>query len=479
MGTSNDLSYRLHVCRWLVVLALGCLWGLSAGATNWDRYTDFYWNKGNGNITAFPGQGSGNMWSSYTKTPMAGGTKATGPTKALPFNPSPTANFSAHFSPGGMARALANPAVMVPLLAFPIIDYLLEEACVQMAGGTYTLAPGGQWQECRFGPQATTLYTTCMAPGCSYQSGQLSTPQEAEVYGNNKMTQLLGTATYVSTPYTQQAGSFYVMRSSGLGSSYQWLVTAVPGTTTVQVGWDPIPASAAETKLAAKLDAWTQCDFSYGYGACAQFDNKASKDVLDALMNSGQSVEMSGASAQGQTQLNSPPRTETTTNTTNNTTTNTTTNTTNNYTYNNPAPPGTTITITHNAVSTVTTTTVNNSTQQVTNQSTTTTQEDKQPEEKDPCEKDSSAIGCAKLDTVEGPELPKTTKTLTYQAEDVMGGGACPSDKFAMVGGYQVKAWDWQSSCGYITTYVKPVILAAAAFIALIIIMPGGWGKSE
>ena len=95
------------------------------------------------------------------------------------------------------------------------------------------------------------------------------------------------------------------------------------------------------------------------------------------------------------------------------------------------------------------------------------------PDPVDPCEKNPESIACKEIDTPEG-EIPRSNKDLTY-TEDTMfsGGGACPADKYMTVHtGQQLKVWDWQQSCSWIVSYVRPVLLVIAAYIALMILVP-------
>lgn len=170
---------------------------------------------------------------------------------------------------------------------------------------------------------------------------------------------------------------------------------------------------------------------------------------------------------------------------TNNSTTNTTTNnstTTNNYNYS-----GGTVTNTSTVTSTTTTTAVKNadgSTTTTTGPSTTTTttngnEAPAKPEaEKDTptqCDKYPDTLGCAQLDTPEG-EIPKENKTVTFQAEDVLGSGACPANvtaSFATLGGQSATIVDWQTFCG-MALPLRGLVIALASIMAFFIIMPGG-----
>lgn len=87
-------------------------------------------------------------------------------------------------------------------------------------------------------------------------------------------------------------------------------------------------------------------------------------------------------------------------------------------------------------------------------------------DERDLCEKNPDILACQKVDTeVEDAEIPKAQKTVSYQAENIWGGGSCPADQYARVGGQQVKVVDWSRDCQFITDYVRPVTLVVCALI--------------
>ena len=98
----------------------------------------------------------------------------------------------------------------------------------------------------------------------------------------------------------------------------------------------------------------------------------------------------------------------------------------------------------------------------------------KPEEQKSLCEKHPDILACAKpeLDTPDG-EIPKATREITYQEQDVFGGGSCPADKYATIGGRSMMVYDWQQTCGVVSTYLRPLILLLGAMGALFILIPG------
>lgn len=99
----------------------------------------------------------------------------------------------------------------------------------------------------------------------------------------------------------------------------------------------------------------------------------------------------------------------------------------------------------------------------------------KPEEQQSLCEKHPDILACAKpdFDTPEG-EIPKSNKDVILQEENLFGGGSCPSDLyFTPHGLQQLKVWDWNNACGYITGYVKPILIICCTFAAFMILIPG------
>lgn len=107
----------------------------------------------------------------------------------------------------------------------------------------------------------------------------------------------------------------------------------------------------------------------------------------------------------------------------------------------------------------------------------TTTEEKPEPEqESDLCKLHPDILACSKpeLDTPTG-EIPRTTKTLNYQPENLgFGGGSCPADITQMIGGRAVTIFSYAKACEILSGPVRALVLVLGAWIAMMILMPGG-----
>lgn len=105
------------------------------------------------------------------------------------------------------------------------------------------------------------------------------------------------------------------------------------------------------------------------------------------------------------------------------------------------------------------------------------TTESDTPKEETPglCDLYPDILACAKpeLDKPD-TEIPREDRTITYEAENLFGEGACPADSMATLGTLQqtVKVWDWQKTCEYALP-LRAIVLALASFAAFLIVMPG------
>lgn len=394
---------------WLVVAFLLGLVQV-AHAVEWNSGKDFVWNATSGKITAFPGAGSGNVWSTASKGIGSTGPFASFP-KALPFNPSPTANFKAGFTPAAMARALSPMSAITTLVGYAVIQKAVQEACLRLGG---TVQSGLVWQECTYTSTEQWYSTFGNNPP---PLGPWGSPAEGVAFGNTRLSGLLGTPTYVvsETRYSDTLYEACYKRSSGLGSTYCYQFTRGSGSVTPSGYKDSTPA-VAEAKLSAKLSEWSQADFLYGR------QNGDTVQVLDALILNGVPVdatvwsEWQTQNLNGQLQtlnpsdpskvtINHPTETFTVRgfdSQGNPTTVSTTTkNSVSEYRtdQNGSGSPSTNINITQNTTSTTNngpTTTVNNNTNNTTNTTTTNTGGTTPAGEvKTDCDKYPGSLGCA------------------------------------------------------------------------------------
>lgn len=421
-----------------ILFFLTVLFSSQAFAVEWKKDSDFLWNASTGKIDVFPGSGSGQIWSAAELKPSA-----FGPTlqrqKALPFNPSPRADFKSTFKPSAIAKGLLNPtSALITLAGAAIIQEALENACVRVMGGSMEIAPGAQWEECKYKEEISGVYTAGL--NSFPKVGKASTPGAAcsSAASQNSFTS--------STAYNTTSRTYAVISSSPTSCMLQSTtvftpIPGVPSTSTGSVfnagmlfssvktevfdGYKPATLAAAEAKVKPVLDAWTQSDFLYGFSP----DNKASQ-VVDAIMKSGNGIEpdikVTGPAS-------SPT---TTTSTVNSNGTTTTKNTTNNYQYTTNSPVSSTVTVT-----TVTTTNVTNTTTGEVTETTSTTEEGKDTE--DPCIKNPERVGCAKLgDVPETQQIPKLDVPITFTPTIFASPAGCPAAHTGVitVGAFS-KAW--------------------------------------
>lgn len=168
----------------------------------------------------------------------------------------------------------------------------------------------------------------------------------------------------------------------------------------------------------------------------------------------------------GPSSVPGPTTSTTTNNTTNNTSSTVTTNTTNNYTY-----EGNKVTNIGTSISSTTTTKNPDGTTTTTGTSTTNTTPGTpaEPEEqKVQCDKYPNSLGCADLDVPAG-DIPKSNKNITFSEEAVLGGGSCPADR--LIGQY---TFSYAPTCSTITSYVRPLVLMIAGWMAIVIIFSIG-----
>lgn len=95
-------------------------------------------------------------------------------------------------------------------------------------------------------------------------------------------------------------------------------------------------------------------------------------------------------------------------------------------------------------------------------------------EQADTCKANPTSVGCSKLETPTGDAIPKKTVELTFLPESLgLGAGSCPAP-FAWndsMGSHQI---DLASFCAVVVNVIKPLLLMAAALMAIFIIAPIG-----
>lgn len=476
--------HRNHVRNGFLALALGSL-SLTAQAVEWNKATNFLW-KTNGNISqGVPGAGSGSIISEVSA--KAGGGVHLNGSRALPWHPQPDqyadwAKWKASISPQQIAKGVVRPGFIIPLIAGELISKLLNEACVRLAGGEMKLSDGAAWEEC-----APAGETTNYVPATQVYTGDkgLITPSASAAC--TSMAPLAGvtlaSVVIKGTGYAQSADCMFQPQDGGPLQKFttlqgnpacrmltgQWSISLPEyrdGTWKCLVvesneAYQPATPEAVQARIKDKVMNWTQADFSYGY---TDKQGDGTGLVLE-ILDKGGKFESDPPEVNGPGTSTAPPHTTTKTNTDGSTTTTTTT-TTNHYTYS-----GDKVSYTTTAVTVSQTCTAAGSCTTETETKTDDKPKDPDKEKEDECEKFPERVGCAELDEV-SEEVPSDERNLTFSEESLFGGGSCPSDKYMTMAGQNMKVYDWQQSCSYIVTYLRPIILVLAAFVALMIVLP-------
>lgn len=104
---------------------------------------------------------------------------------------------------------------------------------------------------------------------------------------------------------------------------------------------------------------------------------------------------------------------------------------------------------------------------------TTTIEEESEEDDEEKCKEGDKTAGCAELDEPTG-EIPKRTETLDFDDSNLFGMGQCPADVKVSIGGAERTAIDFSGTvCPMVVTYVRPLVIALATFMALMILIPG------
>jgi hypothetical protein len=89
------------------------------------------------------------------------------------------------------------------------------------------------------------------------------------------------------------------------------------------------------------------------------------------------------------------------------------------------------------------------------------------------CELFPNVLACAEFGEPEGDEIPTEERDVSFEAENLFGGGSCPADTSITFQGQSLTVGQWSTWCGYLVTYVRPMVLLLAAFTALMIVARG------
>lgn len=176
------------------------------------------------------------------------------------------ANWKAMATPTGMAKSLMNPAsAALTLLAFPLIKYALDQACVGVLGGV--LKEGAVWQECDFINSEVDMW---------YVSGSPATKSSTQAGACNLYaSQGVGFPWWATPPLTGAIdvnGLCVIRRAAngqyvdGRGFVYAGKET-VPTSNGMKPATSPEALQRVEQNIAATVQQWCQADFTAGLGA--------------------------------------------------------------------------------------------------------------------------------------------------------------------------------------------------------------------
>lgn len=468
MGERNVLSARALLLRWLVAVALALL-ALSASARSTDRTAELLWSQSGNTATGTVTKGGS---ASQPTTYGRGGGKAYAErTKQLPWPGRSQAENMAKWkqwaTPQGMAKSMMRPGAAVGIVAGVGIGLLLNEACVRVFGGSMQLADGAQWEQCVFGQTTVTVWRTNVGNGTNDDSSPYVPEADdvSQAASCNKGAMI----------FAQQWPSSGVVRGEprnfGSATSPNWscemynaqdvyqgglLLYTVQKQQLAQTGWESATEAAAEAKITTKLEE--RC------GA----DNQLCSDVLKELLDKGAQVEVEELpQVTGPAEVPGNPKVEKITNPDGSTTTRTT-NTTNKYTYQDNR-------VTQTIVTTVTNVTVNPD-----GSSTTQTEQKEEADQRTHCEKYPNDDQCTDDRDVPSGDIPRSNRVLTYVAESLgFGSGSCPADIIKTYRGQSVTVFSYAKGCELLTNNVKPIVLLLSAWIAFVILVPGGPGKGD
>lgn len=482
MKAENGASYSLRGWLAFAALAVLSLIGANAHARITGHAVDLLWNQQGGMATA-TATGSGSTPLTFKPT-SSGGAEATGkkglpwPGKSQAMN---MANWKMSASAGNMAKSLITPLGVATMVGAPILKQLADSACVRLLGGEFK--EGAVWDQCVFTPTNQDQWKTNLSNNDMYRSSrEAACDARVQYLTANSQIQFSTVKAVTSTggEYNQGLCSYDVWWKTGQ-SAGQYVSTGSESfmkrvaVIDVQTGWAPAGSADVETKLTAKVKEWCQSDFTAGLsdGKCAEVAASIATPNIGLLIDQSSikpcqlgvnwtcPAEVTGpASAEKSTSTKTTTKTNPDGTTT---TTVVTTTITNNYNYDKD-------TVTNKETTKVTTTENGITSEQVT-----TNEEVTPPEEdtrEDLCKVNPEASACKELDKPEEVEVPKSSKDVVYEPEDLgWGSGSCPAP-FGWTDSLGSHSINLQPYCEKITGVVRPVVLLLAALMALAIALP-------
>lgn len=477
MEIRNGFSFRTAIRAWWHVAALGCL-SLSAHAQS-DFGQKIWWKADHNSLSAEVARSLGTPSATY---PAAGAPSVNGarisnlagawPTAAMKTNlpvpgKSAAIDVIARVKPASVGAAFGRLATKVG----PVSNVVALVAFAAEVG--YIIKGDGTME--KPDPNACTV-APCYEYRATATSGGVSFPSSYRTSRDAAATEAVAAlaASFgrtVCTPGTTEAYSTTAVLLPPAGaSSFNWRRT----TSTTNCNTNAVSdfnsdfigqiASRTRTPDTATTIPATGADLETAVAGKPGFSTTSaiSAAIAEAIKN-GEVIEYDPAAVSGPA---SKPGNSSTTNNPDGTVT--TVSVTHNYTYNGPKVTVTTAT---------TTTTVN----PATGATTTTTKTDAEAvpdtppveEEKNPCDLNPDALGCAELDTP-SEEIPRDTETISYAEENVFGSGSCPANLTANVAtlGRSMTVWDWSKTCE-LALPLRALVLGLASFAALLIVMPG------
>lgn len=88
------------------------------------------------------------------------------------------------------------------------------------------------------------------------------------------------------------------------------------------------------------------------------------------------------------------------------------------------------------------------------------------------CEMYPDILACAKPE-LDKPEeaIPKKTENIEFTEMNLWGGGSCPANVSVSVNGQSITALEMAQMCGWIQTYLQPMVILASSLSAMFILM--------